>query len=93
MYDELKPRLDRMEIRIDRTDRLLRGDLENPNDSPGIIAEQRRLAANQDRTNEKIEELSADIKDVRSDLKKIGFLIVSLFIGAIGTIVFKGPHT
>ena len=93
MYDELKPRLDRMELRSDRTDRLLLGDPENPNDSPGLIFEQRRLSENQERMSEKIEELRADVKDVRGDLKKIAFLIVSLFIGAIGTVVFKGPHT
>lgn len=64
-------------------DILLRGDPKNLNDSPGVIAEQRRMGQEQARTNEILTEL-------RGDLRRINWMILAGFITALLSTVWKG---
>jgi len=89
VYDELKDRLEKVETSVDRQNRVIHGDPENFNESPGIIAEQRHLGFGLSRTNEILEDVRGDIKDVRGDLRKINWMIIGLFIAAIGNVILK----
>jgi hypothetical protein len=90
MHDDLASRIKVQEITTERVLRTLHGDLDNPLAAPGLIASHRRVEFEQNRTNEILEEVRNDLKDVRGDLRKINWMFIALIVAAVGNAIFKG---
>ncbi len=69
--------------KVESHDKMLRGDPDNINEKPGVIAEQRLMAVEQKRTNEILMEL-------RNAVMWIVGLVVSGFVTAVLALVYRG---
>lgn len=71
-----------LEKTVSRLDKAVFGDRDNPNETPGLLADQRSMRAEQARTNEILTEL-------RKDVKKVQWVILLAVLSAVVNVVLK----
>ena len=74
--EELRARVDNLEVSLDNIDRAVFGDRENPKGQPGIISE--------------LSHMNSILLELRDSMRRINWILISAFITALCALVFNG---
>lgn len=74
-----------LQSRVDRHERALFGDPDNPDDRPGLIHQFRTMSTEQQRTNTLLEE-------IRGGIRKIVWVVIIALLGAALSFLLRTPR-